>query len=81
MPNSFSKPRRSRRNRNKRRRCRRERRRMKQKRRNMRKKRKRMRRKRRRRHRKGAIYLLKTFTPRTFLLTFVVCYIRACASI
>ena len=55
-------------------------------RRNMRKKRrkktrKRRRRKSRRRHRKGKILLLKTFTPRTFLLTFVVCNISACASI
>ena len=42
-------------------------------------KRKRMRRN--RRHRKGKIYLLKTFTTRTFLLTFFVCHISASVSI
>ena len=34
-----------------------------------------------RRHRKGKIYLLKTFTPRTFLLTFVVCHTSTCTII
>ena len=43
--------------------------------------RKRKRRKRRRRYRNGKIYLLKTFTTRTFLLTFFVCHISASASI
>ena len=44
-------------------------------------KRRKKRRKRRRRYRKGKIYLLKTFTTRTFLLTFFVCHISASASI
>ena len=34
-----------------------------------------------RRHRKGKIFLSKIFTPRTFLLTFVVCHISTCTSI
>ena len=44
-------------------------------------KRRKKRRKRRRRYRKGKIYLLKTLTTRTFLLTFFVCHISASASI
>ena len=58
----------------------------KKKRRKMRRKRRKKTRKRRRmkssrRHRKGKIFLSKIFTPRTFLLTFVVCHISACTSI
>ena len=43
--------------------------------------RKRRKKRRKRRYRKGKIYLLKTFTTRTFLLTFFVCHISASASI
>ena len=44
-------------------------------------KRRKKRRKRRRRYRKGKIYLLKTLTTRTFLLTFFMCHISASACI
>ena len=36
---------------------------------------------RRKRNRKGKIYFVKTFAPRPFLLTFVVCYPSACTII